>query len=295
MSVFSKIFWMKKGYTEEEAKYQIAIRRPNNILYYIHRGYTEEEAKEQVGLRQAKGGKTRANLSLEEKRKFTPRCVEFWINKGYDLEQAKTKVSEQQSTFSKKKCIEKYGEIEGLHIWKKRQETWQKTLSNKTNEEITEINIKKNRWKNLSEKESAKLKTKISNSVKETCAKRTINEKRELGKKLSEAMIRAGIATPIEDRDAFQEYRNKVSLESSRYDLTKLDNFDKRGPKGYHLDHKYSVFEGFKNNVPAEIIGHICNLEMIPFNHNTSKGSKCSVSLSFLKESIEKYNNDNKI
>lgn len=295
MSVFSKKYWISKGFSEEEAVYQISIRRPNNILYYINKGFSEQEAKELVRARQSKGGKTRANLPAEEKRKFTPRCFEFWINKGFDLEEARAKVSEQQSTFSKKKCIEKYGEEEGLRVWKKRQEHWQKTLYDKPESEISEINSKKNRWKNLTDSEASELKTKTAKAVKETCSKRTLQEKRELGKKLSEAMIRSGIATPIEDRDAFQEYRNKVNLETARHDLTKLDNFDKRGPKGYHLDHKYSVFEGFKNNVPVEIIGHICNLEMIPFNHNTSKGSNCSVTLSCLKESIEKYKNVNKI
>lgn len=143
MSVFSKTYWINKGCTEEEAIYQVSIRRPNNILYYINKGFSEEEAKELVRLRQSKGGKTRANLSEEEKRKLTPRCVELWINKGYDLIEAKTKVSEQQSTFSKKKCIEKYGEIEGLLVWKRRQELWQKTLSNKPETELAEINSRK--------------------------------------------------------------------------------------------------------------------------------------------------------
>jgi hypothetical protein len=295
MSVFSKKYWMNKGFSEEEAVYQISIRRPNNILYYINKGFSEQEAKELVRARQSKGGKARANLSREEKRKFTPRCVEFWINKGFNLEEAKAKVSEQQTTFSKKKCIEKHGEEEGLRIWKKRQERWQETLSNKPETEISEINSRKNRWKNLTDSETNKLKTKIAKAVSETCSTRTLQEKRELGKKLSEARIRSGIATPIEKRDAFQEYRNCVSLETARHDLSKLDNFDKRGPTEYHLDHKYSVFEGFKNNIPAEIIGHICNLEMIPFDQNTSKGSKCSISLDYLKESIEKYNNVNKI
>jgi hypothetical protein len=67
--------------------------------------------------------------------------------------------------------------------------------------------------------------------------------------------MRSNVPATVEEQYAFQEYRNKVNLETVRYELTKLDNFDKRGPKG----------------------------------------SKCSVPLSCLKESIEKYKNVNKI
>jgi hypothetical protein len=48
---------------------------------------------------------------------------------------------------------------------------------------------------------------------------------------------------------------------------------------GYHLDHKYSIAEGFKNKVPPEVIGSIYNLEFIPCNANTRKGTKCSIKL----------------
>lgn len=82
MSVFSITHWIKKGYTEEEAKYQIAIRRPNNILYYINKSFSEEESKILVSERQKKGGNKRKLLSLEEKRKLTSRCLEFWLENG---------------------------------------------------------------------------------------------------------------------------------------------------------------------------------------------------------------------
>ena len=48
---------------------------------------------------------------------------------------------------------------------------------------------------------------------------------------------------------------------------------------GYHLDHKYSITEGFKNKVPPKVIGSIYNLEFIPYNVNVSKGTKCSIKL----------------
>ena len=55
----------------------------------------------------------------------------------------------------------------------------------------------------------------------------------------------------------------------------------------YHLDHKYSIHEGFKNDVLPEIIGHYCNLEILPAKINESKNSKSSVMLEDLITDIQ--------
>ena len=290
MSIFSKQHWINKGYTEEEALYQISIRRPNNVNYYMNKGHSLEESQLLVKERQSKGGKVRANLSKDERKKLTPRCIDFWLAKGFLPEDAQIKLSEHQSTFTKKKCIERYGEVEGLAIWLKRQNKWQETLNSKSEDEKREMNRKKNYWDTKSYADQVDIKNRMVSTLKETVSKRTFEEKRELGKRMSDGKIKCGMATPIENRDKFQEYRNQVGLESARYKLHVLENFDKRGPKEYHLDHKYSVFEGFKNNIPVEIIGHICNLKMLRYTENTSKGGKCSITLNELNELIKKYN-----
>lgn len=293
MSVFSKSYWMSKGYTENEAIYQISIRRPNNVNYYLNKGHTIEEASELVKQRQSKGGAVRANLSKEEKKKLTPRCIEFWLAKGQTLEEAQENLAQHQTMFNKAKCIEKYGEEQGLLIWAERQKKWQATLNNKSDEEKKIINSKKNYWAYKSEEESNEIKNKTVTSLKQYYDLMSVEEKRELGESISERMIRFGHATPIEERDAFAEYRNKVCLESKRYNLNSLANFDKRGPMSYHIDHKYSVFQGFREGISHEIIGHICNLEMLTYDQNTSKGSNCSTTIEKLIEDIQKYNGSN--
>jgi hypothetical protein len=40
--------------------------------------------------------------------------------------------------------------------------------------------------------------------------------------------------------------------------------------------------EGFNNNVPAEIIGNIKNLEFIPWEENIKKRTKCSITINEL-------------
>ena len=53
----------------------------------------------------------------------------------------------------------------------------------------------------------------------------------------------------------------------------------KSGVNGaYHLDHKFSIIEGFKNNIKPEIIGSINNLEFIPWEENLLKRAKCSIT-----------------
>jgi hypothetical protein len=55
----------------------------------------------------------------------------------------------------------------------------------------------------------------------------------------------------------------------------------KRGKK-YHLDHKYSIFEGFNSGVSPKIIGEFYNLEIITSHENLKKNKKCSITLNEL-------------
>ena len=42
----------------------------------------------------------------------------------------------------------------------------------------------------------------------------------------------------------------------------------KIGRGNNHLDHKFSIYEGFKNNVPPEVLSSKENLEVIPEKEN---------------------------
>jgi hypothetical protein len=90
----------------------------------------------------------------------------------------------------------------------------------------------------------------------------------------------------------FKKYTRKVYYWSNKNDLTQLPNHDKRSRDGYHLDHKYSVAEGFKNNVPPTILGNINNLEFLYCRDNCKKNTKCSITL---EELYKKVGEDMKI
>ena len=77
----------------------------------------------------------------------------------------------------------------------------------------------------------------------------------------------------------FKKYRRKVYYWTSKNNLDVLENSDKRGRGRYHLDHKYSIAEGFRNKVPPKIIGSIDNLEFLLYTDNIKKGTSCSITL----------------
>ena len=66
-------------------------------------------------------------------------------------------------------------------------------------------------------------------------------------------------------------YYAKVWILTESNDLSKLKNHHKRGFRKYHLDHQYPISEGFKNDVPAEVISDIRNLKFIPAKKNLKK------------------------
>ncbi len=89
-----------------------------------------------------------------------------------------------------------------------------------------------------------------------------------------------GTIVPLSEKPDFEHYRMLVTRITNSQPLTDLENIDNRGrtPDDFHLDHKYSVFQGFKDNILPYYIGNINNLEMINSIANISKRTKCSIS-----------------
>lgn len=89
-------------------------------------------------------------------------------------------------------------------------------------------------------------------------------------------------------------YQQEVLRITNQQPTHTLLNFEKQGPSGkmgaYHCDHMYSTCAGFKNKVPAEIIGNIANLEYLPWLDNIQKSGDCSITLEDLYSKI----NENK-
>ncbi len=91
----------------------------------------------------------------------------------------------------------------------------------------------------------------------------------------------------MEQLGLWQAYSKVVRSITNQQPLDTLENYDKRGKAGlegaYHIDHKFSVIEGFKQGVDPSIIGHISNLHMIPWEVNAVKKGECWITLHELK------------
>lgn len=145
ISPYSREYWIRQGFTDEEADYERNSRRPIRKEYWMKKGFSEEESikrsQECKSSNNRKGAKGSAGRSPEEHRKSSKRCKEYWLDKGFSEEDAIKIVSERQSTFSLDKCVEKYGEEEGRRRWQDRQDKWQETLSKR--DDMNDINKRK--------------------------------------------------------------------------------------------------------------------------------------------------------
>ncbi len=101
-------------------------------------------------------------------------------------------------------------------------------------------------------------------------------------------MIEKGHFTDPTKNKTFKSYRNRVSALTRK---TLKNNNIIINYLTHEIDHKYSVKEGFNNNVSIEIICHISNLEILPITENRKKQSKCSITLEELLTSIDNFNN----
>lgn len=103
-------------------------------MYYAHLPKDEFDKK-------INDNKAKANNTRDINNSYTNR-IEYYTNKGMTLEEAHTALSMRQATFTKQKCIEKYGVDIGLATFIDRQKRWQKSLYNRSPAEI-EVMVRK--------------------------------------------------------------------------------------------------------------------------------------------------------
>ena len=89
--------------------------------------------------------------------------------------------------------------------------------------------------------------------------------------------IKNGTIADPKDKTEYENYRRKVwRISNQQYKLHK----DKINPENiprslqYHLDHKYSIQQGWQNQIPAETIGDWTNLQILEAKLNRQKSNK---------------------
>lgn len=108
--------------------------------------------------------------------------------------------------------------------------------------------------------------------------------------KIRKSRIDSGSWVSDEDRTELEKYRlavKKITAKSYHDHYYKINpNNLTRSRYQYHVDHIFSVEEGFKQKVPVEVIGHWTNLRMLWHLDNSIKNTKCHTTL---KQLLEQY------
>ena len=104
-----------------------------------------------------------------------------------------------------------------------------------------------------------------------------------------------GNRTPDHLIPLFELYQRRVykfTYQSIQLKFSESE-FSKIGPSGtkgsYHVDHIFSIYEGFKNGILPSIIGHPCNLRLLPWEENNRKWIRSEISIDCLIKLIKEY------
>jgi len=95
-----------------------------------------------------------------------------------------------------------------------------------------------------------------------------------------------GLWVTRSNRTDWSRYKQNVKRITQRNWLLHGYEYNK-GLYDDHLDHKYSIYNGFKYNVPVEVIGSIVNLQILSARENQTKRESNSITLEQL---VTEYN-----
>jgi hypothetical protein len=128
---------------------------------------------------------------------------------------------------------------------------------------------------------------------KETLLEKYGSEKYNNSDKTRNTRIKNGTQINDEIIDGFLEYKKVVinrtiTIYRNNQHIINPENL-KRSKKSHHIDHLFSIKQGFLINLPVEVISHPCNLHMIYYKENLVKQDNCWITLSELLEKIISY------
>lgn len=150
------------------------------------------------------------------------------------------------------------------------------------------------------------IRKKISNKVKQSYInnpdlreiRATTWGKSTFTKEYREKMYDEGKWVRPENKSDWENYCRKIrqlTKKNFKKYYNEIPDADFRSRKN-HLDHMYSVYSGFINKIPIEIIAHYKNFRIVKHDINESKGTNNIITINKLIEEIknskEKLNNE---
>lgn len=184
--------------------------------------------------------------------------IDYYTSRGLSEEEATQALKERQTTFSKEKCIARHGEVKGMKVWKERQKKWIESYYNKTDEEILNIQAKKNPSFNY------------------------IKDYFNLDEEQTTELLRSV------NKNDYKKYSSEISVETERIYKKYKNEIDPNNMRGkthyYSLDHKFSRMIGFLENIPPRIMSCKQNLILVRHDENNVKHCRCSITREELYE-----------
>jgi len=191
-----------------------------------------------------------------------------------------------------------------------RKESWKKSCGEEHN--FSKNSTSRKKWEENLFKNEGIINVWQRDSVKEKCKKTHIknlgvenpSQSILIKKKVRNTFVEKGLWTPFKELTEFQIYRYNVwqitmnnvrKYQSNLLKFRKEFNKNKIYKEKLAIDHKYSIFDGFKYKISPEIIGSIVNIQLLTVSENSSKNSESHITLQKLLNDYNNFINENKI
>ena len=221
------------------------------------------------------------NRTEEEKEEWREKVRNAWDDKS---EEEKDNIQDRREAT----CIKKHGDANhSVHQAKKAIKN-KYGVDNISQTEEWKIKFKKT-WSNKTKEELAI----ITNKKKETNNERYGYDHIMHDENIRKIIIEKSLATrrkngnilPEDQISDFNRYKGRVYNKTNRnatkyFSEQELSKIGKCGIPGAHqIDHKYSIRDGFLNNVSPDIIASQHNLQIISWEENDTKKAKSCITL----------------
>lgn len=206
------------------------------------------------------------------------------VTKSVRESKKKNHTSERRKQISEKckaTIINRYGEDHVPFLAKPRS----KEFSQKCEQARKDTMYRKYGVTNPGELEETHLKR------KETYKARSKDQREKTRLKNLETRIKNGNSLPNDHPSimgSFKQYTRRIRYLTDM-SVDKNEYLKTNRSMTLHIDHQFSIFDGFKFQIPPAIISHICNLRLLGASENSIKNRKSSITLEELNLRIRNY------
>lgn len=132
----------------------------------------------------------------------------------------------------------------------------------------------------------------VGDKISETLSAKSKEWWSERSAKQRETAEANGNWMPECDISKMYEYRYRVSYETEKnykehQEFINPEKHIRSRYGNFHIDHIYSIRDAFLNDVPVEVVSHMCNLRMLSESDNKSKNGKSDITL---EELYQRFN-----